>query len=91
MPRCVCVERRLEYIKFYVQKYIKHLAASSGPPAGSCRVARGARICENRLLAGITLLWFVGLNIDWDCLVPHCIMGSCDQWEFLDPSDSPLA
>ena len=24
----------------------------------------------------------IGLNIDWDCLVPHCIMGSCDQWEF---------
>ena len=23
-----------------------------------------------------------GLNIDWDCLVPHCIMGSHDQWEF---------
>ena len=34
------------------------------------------------LLAGITLLWLVGLNIDWDCLVPHCIMGSRDQWEF---------
>ena len=33
-------------------------------------------------LAGITLLWLVGLNIDWDCLVPHCIMGSRDQWEF---------
>ena len=25
----------------------------------------------------------VGLNIDWDCLVPHCIMGSRDKWEFL--------
>ena len=33
-------------------------------------------------LAGITLLWLVGLKIDWDCLVPHCIMGSHDQWEF---------
>ena len=28
------------------------------------------------------LLWLVVLNIDWDCLVPHCIMGSRDQWEF---------
>ena len=33
-------------------------------------------------VAGITLLWLVGLNIDWDYLLPHCIMGSCDQWEF---------
>ena len=24
----------------------------------------------------------VGLNIDWDCIVPHCIMGSRAQWEF---------
>ena len=24
----------------------------------------------------------VGVIIDWDCLVPHCIMGSLDQWEF---------
>ena len=27
-------------------------------------------------------LWLVGLNIDWDCPVPHRIMGSHDQWEF---------
>ena len=27
-------------------------------------------------------LWLVGLNIDWDYLLPHCIMGSCYQWEF---------
>ena len=33
-------------------------------------------------LAGIALLWLVGLKIDWDCPVPHCIMGSRDQWEF---------
>ena len=33
-------------------------------------------------LAGIILLWLGGLKIDWDCLVPHCIMGSHDQWEF---------
>ena len=38
-------------------------------------------------LAGITILWLVGLNIDWDCLVPHCIMGSRDQWEFPPFSD----
>ena len=24
----------------------------------------------------------VGLNIDWDCLVPHSIMGSRNKWEF---------
>ena len=42
----------------------------------------------------ITLLWLVGLKIDWDCPVLHCIMGSHDQWEFQlfsDPSDSPFA
>ena len=33
-------------------------------------------------LAGITRFWLVGPNIDWDCLENHCIMGSCDQWEF---------
>ena len=33
-------------------------------------------------LAGITRLWLVSLNRDRDCLVSHCIMGSCDQWEF---------
>ena len=33
-------------------------------------------------MAGITLLWSVGLNIIWDCLFSHCIVGSCDRWEF---------
>ena len=33
-------------------------------------------------LAGILLLWLVGLNIYCDCLVPHCIVGSGEQWEF---------
>ena len=33
-------------------------------------------------LALITLLWLVGLKIDSYCPVPHCIMGSLDQWEF---------
>ena len=33
-------------------------------------------------LAGITLLWSADLNIGWDSLLPHCIMSSCDQWEF---------
>ena len=45
-------------------------------------------------MAGIMLLSVVGLNIDLDCLVPHCVMGSRDQWEFpsfSDPSDSPFA
>ena len=30
----------------------------------------------------ITLLSLVGLYVYWDCLVPHCIMGWHDQWEF---------
>ena len=34
------------------------------------------------LLAGIRLLSLAGLDIDRDCLVPHCIMISRDQWEF---------
>ena len=43
---------------------------------------------------GITLLCLVGLNLDWDCLVPHCIMDSRDQWDFpqfSDPNDGPHA
>ena len=41
-------------------------------------------------LAGITLLWLVGLKIDWDCPVPHCIMGSRDQWEFPTVFQTPV-
>ena len=33
-------------------------------------------------LAGITILWLVGLNMYWDCLVSYCIIGSRDRWEF---------
>ena len=33
-------------------------------------------------LAKITLLWLIGLKVDWDYPVPHCIMGSRDKWEF---------
>ena len=32
MLRCGCVEQGLEYITFYVQEYIAHLAACSGHP-----------------------------------------------------------
>ena len=32
MPRCRWVEHGLEYITFYVQKYIAHSLACSGPP-----------------------------------------------------------
>ena len=39
-------------------------------------------MASNWLTSCITLLWLVGLNIDWDCLVPHYIIGSSDQWEF---------
>ena len=49
MPRCGCVEHGLEYDTFYVKKYIKHLVACTGRPAGSRRTAKGARICENHL------------------------------------------
>ena len=41
-------------------------------------------------LAGIRLLWLVGLKIDWDCPVPHCIMGSCHQWEFPNVFETPV-
>ena len=44
-------------------------------------------------LAGIRILWSVGRNIEWDCLVPHNIMGSRDQWElppFFRPQWQPL-
>ena len=33
-------------------------------------------------LAGIILLWLVGLNIDWDCLWSHYIVSSRNRWEF---------
>ena len=32
MPWRGCVERRLKHITFYIQKYIAHLVACSGPP-----------------------------------------------------------
>ena len=32
MPQCGCVEHGLEYITFYVKKYIAHLVACSGFP-----------------------------------------------------------
>ena len=32
-------------------------------------------------LAGITLLWLVGVNMYWDCLVSQCIVGSRDWCE----------
>ena len=52
MPLCGCVEHGAEYITFYAQKYIAHLAACSGPtnPPGSRRAASGAHICEICLL-----------------------------------------
>ena len=33
-------------------------------------------------LALITILWLIGLNVGWDCLMLRCIMGSRDPWEF---------
>ena len=52
MPQCGYVEHGLENFSFYDQKHMAHLAACSGPPADSRRVARGARISETRLLSG---------------------------------------
>ena len=49
---------------------------------GPGRLKIGLCIGHGLQLVGIAFLWLVGLNIDWDCLVPHCIMGPCDQWEF---------
>ena len=49
MPRCGYVKHRLEYFSFYVQKHVAHLVPCSGPPAGSRRTTRGARISETRL------------------------------------------
>ena len=40
-------------------------------------------------LAGITLLWLVGLNIDQDRLVTRFTMGSRNQWEFPPFFSSP--
>ena len=58
MPWCGYMEHGLEYIMFYVKKYIEHC---------SRRAARDACICENRLLfwlakpvttlLGVILLW----------------------------------
>ena len=28
------------------------------------------------------IAWLVGLNIDWGWLMPHCIMGTRDQWKY---------
>ena len=41
-------------------------------------------------LAGITLLWLVGLNIDYDCLVPITLWDHVTH-RFSDPNDSPFA
>ena len=48
MPQRGYVEHGLEYFSSNVQKYIAHLAACSGPPAGSRRATRDARISETR-------------------------------------------
>ena len=60
-----CVEHELEYITFYVQKHIAYLAASSGPPAGSRRAARGARMSEARFLILNQLYLFFNILYIW--------------------------
>ena len=47
----------------------------------SVRLSVGAWDMASNLLA-LPFLWLVGLNIDWDCPMPHCIMASPHQWEF---------
>ena len=49
MPRLGCVEPGLDYFSFHFQKHITYLTTCSGQPAGSRRVARGARISGTRL------------------------------------------
>ena len=51
MPLCAYMELGLKYFSYYVQKYMAHLAACSGHPAGSRWAASGARMSETRLLS----------------------------------------
>ena len=53
MPRCWCVENRLEYITFYVKNIYITLGGRFWTPTGSRRVIRGRRICGNRLLTEV--------------------------------------
>ena len=50
MPRCGCTEHGLEYITFYVHKYIIPLVAWFLFPAGSWRAAGDASISDTPLL-----------------------------------------
>ena len=67
MPRRGCREHGLECIMFYVQKYIAHLIACSGPPAGSRRVARRALISETRLFKLLNTSYTFLLNPRFSC------------------------
>ena len=55
MARCGCVMHGLEYIFFYVQKYKTRLAACSGPPADLRQATWGARICDIKNNAWVTV------------------------------------
>ena len=55
------VEHGLDYIAFYVQNHIVHLAALFWLSDGSRRAARGARICDTPLLLAIKNVIYVAI------------------------------
>ena len=57
--RCGGVAYGSEYITFYVQRHIAHLAACSKPRAGSRQAARGSCIYESRLLDNYIMIYFI--------------------------------
>ena len=62
MLQCGCVEHKLEYIMFYVQKHINTFGGQFWILAGSRRAVRGARFRETGLLCYIhpTLYYVYG-------------------------------
>ena len=60
MPRCWCVEHGLEYITFYVQKHIAHLAACSGSPLVRDRPLRAPPFVK---LADWRVCWIISFNV----------------------------
>ena len=65
------------FTKWSLQPRLLHSSSHGGN-----RTVSGVYMRHGLQLAGITRWWLVGLNIYWDCLVSHCIIGSHDQWEF---------
>ena len=67
------------FTKWFLQPWLLHSSSHGGN-----RTVSGVYMTHGlqSIVAGITRWWLVGLNIYWDCLVSHCIIGSHDQWEF---------